>query len=129
MPLSLKLPILEAKNTSAVRYEVQYTQKVVERMAERSPRGLIEKFEHWLDKDKIFYRYYTETEEIAIGDNFKSFLDAHIESLRPEVKAHVSAVIERMASACINPMLECYQKLDKQLEELTDKLENLRFSE
>jgi len=33
-----------------------------------------------------------------------------------------------MTSACISPLLACYQKLDEQLETLTAQLERLRFN-
>ena len=66
-------------------------------------------------------------ESIPVGDNFNTFLDNQVENLRPEVRKHVSDIIDHMASGCIEPLLACYQTLDEQLAQLTDQLDALRF--
>ena len=80
------------------------------------------------DKNKKFYQTVNEGNPIPVGDNFKAFLDAQIESVRKETHSHVSETINHMAAACINPLMECYQNLERQLEALASELEQLRFS-
>lgn len=127
--VSIALPQLEVVTIAGEGYQVQSKEKIVVRRIERDPKGLWENVVHFFDKDTKFYDTVNGVEDIPVGDNFSTFLDAQVESLRPEVRKHVSTIIDRMASSCIDPLLACYQQLDRQLEQLTSKLEALRFTE
>lgn len=128
LPISVTLPPLQVKNADGSGYEYQYIEQVITRSEERAPEGIFENIVHFVDRDKKFYRTVNHKEFIKSGDNFKSFLDAQVESVRPEVREHVAGTIQHMTSACISPLLACYQKLDEQLETLTAQLERLRFN-
>lgn len=125
--LGLELPQMEAKTASGTGYKVQYLSQQVSRQVERDPKGIVEHFIHFVDQDRKFYKTVTSTEKIAAGDNFNTFLDAQVDSVRPEVRGHVAAIIDRMISACLDPLAECYRQLDEQLEQLAVQLEKLRF--
>lgn len=128
-PLALALPKLSAKTDSSIGYEVQHQSQTITEQVERAPKGPLEKLVHLVSKDTKFYKTISHTEEIATGDNFNTFLDAQVESLRPDVRKYVSTVIGHMISACFDPLLDCYQQLDEQLEHLAVQLESLRFTE
>ena len=127
--LSVDLPAFDAKASSDVDYHVEYAERLLTRVENREPRGILEHIQRWLDKDKKFQQVINEPEQIKIGDNLKAYLDAQVEGLRPRVKEHISGAIEQMASACIAPLQECYQQLDNQLAQLAAQLEHLRFAE
>lgn len=124
--LALELPRLNTKAGGGTGYQVQYLSQKVSRQVERDPRWL-EHIWRFFDQDKKFYKTVTDTEKIAAGDNFNAFLDAQVDSIRPEVREHVSTIIGHMISACLDPLLECYRQLDEQLARLADQLESLRF--
>lgn len=126
--LTLDLMPVEVQPADGTSYETQYVEQIITRQEERAPRGPFEHLARLFDKDKKFYRTVNDNNPIPIGDNFKAFLDAQIESVRPDVHSHVSETIDHMAAACINPLMECYQNLERQLEALTTELEQLRFS-
>lgn len=125
--ISLNLPPVTVKTADGARYERQYMEQIVTHREERAPQGFFEHVTHFFDKDKKFYRTISKSEPIPTGDNFKIFLDAQIEHVRPEVRSHVSGTIDHMAAACINPLIECYQDLERQLKVLASELEQLRF--
>ena len=125
--LGLELPQMEAKTASGTGYEVQYLTQQVSRQVERDPTGLLEHAWSWIDHNKKFYKTVVDTEKIAAGDNFNTFLDAQVDGVRPEVRGHVSTIIDRMISACLDPLSDCYRQLDEQLERLAVQLERLRF--
>lgn len=124
--LALELPRLDAKAGNGTGYQVQYLSQQVSRQVERDPQGL-EHIWRFFDQDKKFYKTVTDTEKIAAGDNFSAFLDAQVDSVRPEVRGHVSTIIDHMISACLDPLSDCYRQLDEQLGRLAVQLENLRF--
>lgn len=126
--LSLDIPQLEAKTADGTGYQVQYMSQVVARQVERNPKGIFERVERFINKDVKFYKTVNHTEQIATGDNFSTFLDAQVNNLRPEVRKYVATIIDSLASACIDPLSACYGQLDKQLEQLSVKLEKLRFT-
>lgn len=127
--LSVNLPQFDADVNTGIEYQVDYAERLLTKVQEREPRGIWEHIQRWFDHDKKFQQIVNESEQIKIGDNLKAYLDAQLEGLRPKVKGHISESIDEMASACIEPLLESYQKLDKQLEHLTEQLMQLRFTE
>lgn len=126
--VTLDLPTVKVKTADGTGYELQYVEQIITHRKERSPRGFVENFVHWVDPDKKFYKTVKDTWRNPVGDNFKAFLDAQVDSVRPAMRSHVSNIIDHMAAACINPLTKCYQDLDRQLEALTSELERLRFS-
>lgn len=126
--ISLDLPPVKVKTDGGTGYKLQYMEQIVTHQEERAPRGFGENFIHFFNKDKKFYQSVSKSEKIPVGDNFKIFLDAQIEHVRPEVRSHISATINHMAAACINPLMECYQDLERQLKALAAELEQLRFN-
>lgn len=126
---TLDLPQLDARLAEGTKYQVQYMDQVIVRQVERSPKGLWEKLTRIWDRDRKFYQTVNETEKIAAGDNFRGFLDAQVEAVRPEVRGYVSEIIERMVSAYIEPLNSCYQELDRQLARLAAELEQIRFAD
>jgi len=127
--LSLNLPSLEIDSAAGGGYEVQYMEKIIPYEVERAPKGFIEKAWHFLDNDKKFYTTETRTEYIKSSDNFSGFLSEKLDAIRPDMQGYVSATIDRMTDACIRPLINCYQELDKQLGGLETGLLKLRFSE
>lgn len=125
--LSVSLPKLIIETIAGDSYQTQYQEKIIARRVERDPKGFWEKAARWLDRDQKFYDTINDVESIPVGDNFNTFLDNQVENLRPEVRKHVSDIIDHMASGCIEPLLACYQTLDEQLAQLTDQLDALRF--
>lgn len=126
--LTLDLPPVKVKTDDGTEYELQYVEQITTHRKERAPRGLVENFVHLFDRSKKFYQTVSRTEKIPTGDNFKTYLDAQIDKVRPEMRSHVSETISHMANICINPLIECYQDLDRQLEALVSELEQLRFN-
>ena len=126
--LSIRLPGFVAETAPEVEYKVEYAEQILTKVKKREARGLWEHIQSFLGK-KDFQEIVNESESIRIGDNLKSYLDAQVETLRPRVREHISGVINHMASACVIPLQECYQELDKQLENLSEELERLRFAE
>lgn len=126
--LSLNAPPVRVKTADGTGYERQHIEQIVIHREERAPKTLFEHAVRFFDKDKKFYRTVSSTEKIPTGDNFKIFLDAQIENVRPEVRRHVSATLDHMLTACITPLMECYQDLERQLEVLASELEQLRFN-
>ena len=108
---------------------MEYAAYILQKVVSREPKNLWEHFQQRVLGKKDFQDIIHETDQIKIGDNLKSYLDAQIEVLRPKVKEHISGSIDLMASACVTPLQERYQQLDKQLEQLTTQLEQLRFTE
>lgn len=127
IPAGLDLPQLDAKIPDGAGYQVQYIDQIVTYRVERDPKGFIEHICRAFDKDKKFYDTRHDTERIATGDNFSTFLDAQVEHLRPKVHGYVSEMINHMASACMAPLSDCYRNLDEQLGGLAEELEKLRF--
>lgn len=127
--MGLELPRLQVKASNGAEYQVEYFNQVVSRRVECAPKGLLENLLYLIDKDRKFHKTVNDTEKIAVGDNFNAFLDAQVESLRPEVHKYVSELIDRMVSSCIVPLSDCYQQLDVQLEKLADELEGFRFTD
>ena len=125
--LSVSLPKLIIEIIAGDPYQTQYQEKIIVRRVERDPKGFWEKAARWLDRDQRFYDTINDVESIPAGDNFNTFLDNQVENLRPEVRKHVSDIIDHMVSGCIEPLLACYQKLDVQLTQLMDQLNALRF--
>lgn len=126
--LSVNLPKFEAEMDTNVEYHVEYGEHILTKVVKREPRGIMENIQSWLGK-KDFQDIINESDPIKLGDNLKAYLDAQIEGIRPKVKEHVSEAIRHMASACVTPLQERYQDLDKQLAQLTAQLEQLRFVE
>ena len=127
--LSLNLPSLEIDSSAGGGYEVQYMEKIIPYEVERAPKGFVEKVWHFIDNDKKFYTTETRTEYIKSSDNFSGFLSEKLDAIRPDMQGYVSATIDRMTDACIRPLINCYQELDKQLGGLENELLKLRFSE
>lgn len=125
--LTVNLPPVQIKKDDGEEYEKRYVEQIVTSSEERAPNGLFEHVIRLFDKDKKFYRVVNHTEQIPISDNFNTFLDKKLESIRPEVQAHVAQTINHMTQACIAPLMDCYQELDRQLESLAAGLEQLRF--
>ena len=126
--LELELPQLDAQAADSTEYQIQYVSQTVTCRVERDAKGLVEHIQYFFDKSKKFYKNVSGSEKIATGDNFSAFLDAQVENLRPEVRRYVSETIDRMASACIAPLSDCYRQLDGQLVRLAGELEKLRFT-
>ena len=127
--LSVDLPRFAGELDSGTEYHVEYAAYILKKAVSREPKNLWEHFQQRVLGKKDFQDIIHETDQIKIGDNLKSYLDAQIEVLRPKVKEHISGSIDLMASACVTPLQERYQQLDKQLEQLTTQLEQLRFTE
>ena len=84
---------------------------------------------HLIDKDKKFHTIENQTIQIKSGDNFKGFLSEKLKTILPDMREYTSATIDRMTDACIRPLLDCYQDLDRQLAGLETELLKLRFEE
>lgn len=126
--LSVDLPRFGGELDSNVAYHVEYAEHLLTKTVNREPKGIWEHIQSFLGK-KDFQDIINESNQIKIGDNLKSYLDAQTEALRPKVRAHIRDAIDLMASACILPLQENYQELNKQLEQLTAQLKQLRFTE
>lgn len=124
--LSLQLPSLAVDQSAGKGYEVQYMKQVVAYEVERAPKGIWENLVHKVT-GKQYTAVRTKTERIASGDNFSSFLEQSLDSIRPQVRDYVSATIDRMTDACICPLLGCYRELTAQLDQLEKALLALRF--
>lgn len=126
--VTLDLPPVKVKTADGMGYELQYMEQIITRRKERAPRGFVENFVHWVNPDEKFYETIKDIWRNPVGDNFKAFLDAQVDSVRSAMRSHVSETIDHMAAACINPLMKCYQDLERQLEALASELERLRFS-
>ena len=127
--LSLNLPSLDIDTSAGGGYEVQYMEHLVPQEVERAPKGILENIWHLIDKDKKFHTIENQTIQIKSGDNFKGFLSEKLKTILPDMREYTSATIDRMTDACIRPLLDCYQDLDRQLAGLETELLKLRFEE
>ena len=121
------LPSLTIRGASGAGYQTTTMERSVQRRETRDARGIIENVQKFFNPDKEFYRYYTDMETVAVGDNFASFLNEQAQALRPEVEKYISRAVEKMAADCVKPMLNCYEELDRQLGDLSQSLQKLRM--
>ena len=123
-----QFPELTVSAASHVKYQTTTRERTVLHREERSPRGIFENIPHFLDPNVKFYKDYHDTEYVEIGDNYNSFLDAQIQSLRPELERYTDEAVKQIVDSCIRPVQECYLNLDRQLEKLAESLRSQRFA-
>lgn len=96
-------------------------------LIERDPKGILERVERLLDKDKKFYRSSLQTETIPTGDNYREFLNNNWEKLRPLVEEYVKSLVCDLYQSCIQPLQTCYAAMISQMEILEQELVKLKF--
>jgi len=108
-------------------YEKTYMPQTYTVMERRAPKGLIENVQKFFDKDKEFFRSVSRTEQVAVGDNFNSYLQDTWQEVRPQIKILIEQTAESLYQQCIDPVQKCYTQMDKQFDNLAAQLEELRF--
>ncbi len=109
-------------------YEKTYMTQMYTTMEERPPRGILEKVHKFFDKSVTFHRQVSHEEQVAVGDNFSSYLQSTWQTVRPEIEKLIDLTVDSLYEQCIDPLQERYVQLNQQFEALASQLEKLRFS-
>jgi len=110
-------------------YQKTYMSQTYTTMERRPPKNILEHAQKLFDKDKEFYRSVSHTEQVAVGDNFSSYLQSTWKAVRPQIEVLVSQTADSLYEQCIDPLQQRYVQMDGQFKSLAEQLEKLRFQE